>query len=106
MNEVEDSHLLKTKLKLPNVPPAIDTISPEIERLHVIISARYAGVASLVSFKMPEDGMLRQKKELKDVRNAYIAEEDKVYMLTQEQQNVFNSRINSFYNFGGHGTGE
>ena len=97
--------MLRKKLGVPNAPPLEDTISTEIKALNCIISARYVGVASLISLKSPTEGFSKQTELLKKVKSGYKGQLEKVFMMGREQQAVFQAGLTNYCIFGGHGSG-
>ena len=97
---------LCTKLKLPSSPPHPARISPDILALHNTISARYVGAASLIAMKTPQEGFQRQASQLADVRKGFEDKGERVYRMSRDQQDIFQSGLTNFANFGGHGSGK
>jgi hypothetical protein len=81
------------------------TISPAVQRLHTTVAARYVGAGSLISLKTPQEGFTKQAALLKNTREGYQGQVEKVYMMSGDQQAVFQGGLRSFVNFGGHGSG-
>ena len=104
--DLEDTHRLRLKLKVPTTPPSLTNISSDIKRLHTTIATRYVGAGSLISLKTPQEGFQRQAALLEDVREGYQGKAEKVYMLSRDQQAIFQGGLRNFVNFGGHGSGE
>ena len=96
---------LCTKLKLPSSPPDPARISPDILALHNTISARYVGAASLIAMKTPQEGFQKQGELLEGIREGYQGKVDRVYRMSKDQQAVFQSGLQDYNNFGGHGSG-
>ena len=63
------------------------------------------GLGSLISLKTPQEGFTKQKALMQDIREGYKTQGEKVFRLGKEQQEVFNSGIKNYCNFGGHGSG-
>ena len=103
--DIEDPTRLSSKIHLPNCPPDLSTISPDILALNNTLATRYVGAASLISLKTPQEGFQKHKTLLKDVREGYKGQLGKVYRLSTDQQAVYHSGVGSFVNFGGHGSG-
>ena len=98
--------LLRTKLKLPTIPADQSKISPDILALHTTIAARYIGAASLIPMKTPQEGFKKQEDLLLDIREGYKGKVKRVYRLSKDQQAVFQSGLQNYSNFGGHGSGK
>ena len=47
--DIEDPTRLPSKIHLPNCPPDLSTISPDILALNNSLATRYVGAASLIS---------------------------------------------------------
>ena len=97
----------KVNSKQNHPPPnqVIYTLSQDVQKLHIMVAARYVGAASIIKFKTPKEGLQHQMNVLEGVKMGHIQKQDKIYRLGKEQQEVFNSRLHSYCNFGGHGTG-
>jgi hypothetical protein len=104
--DLDDIPRLRAKLKVPATPPDPATISPAVQRLHITVAARYVGAGSLISLKTPQEGFMKQAALLKDTREGYQGQVEKVYRLSGDQQAVFQGGLRSFVNFGGHGSGK
>jgi hypothetical protein len=103
--DLDDIPRLRTKLKVPATPPDPATISPAVQRLHIIVAARYIGAGSLISLKTSQEGFTAQAAQLDGIRKGYQGKVEKVYRMSQDQQAVFQGGLRSFVNFGGHGSG-
>jgi hypothetical protein len=101
--DLADLALLRIKMKVPVLAP--HTISAEVNRLHRAIAGRYVGLASLVSLKTAREGLREQGRMLGRVSEEHVAQPERVYRLGREQQAIFNSHLQNFTNFGGHGSG-
>ena len=104
--DLSDLTKLRTKLRLPTSPPKPTTISEEVWSIHTMIATRYIGAASLITMKTPQEGFQRQASQLADVRKGFEDEGVRVYRMSRDQQELFHSRLQSFANFGGHGSGK
>jgi hypothetical protein len=91
---------------VPATHHTLTNISSDIKKLHTTIATRYVGAGSLISLKTPQAGFQRQAALLEDVREGYEGKAEKVYMMSRDQQAVFQSGLRNFVNFGGHGSGE
>ena len=96
---------MKKKMAVPEVPPDVSNILPEILTLNTLIAARYIGGASLIKLKTPSEGFAKQGKLLKQIRGEYQKTGEKVYMLGPEQQAISQAGVTTYCNFGGHGSG-
>ena len=104
--DLENMEQLKDKMGVPASPPDPTTASQDIMALHNTIATRYVGAASLISLKTPEEGFVKQRRQLQNVREKTVeAETDKVYRLSSDQLAVFQAGPFSFNIFGGHGSG-
>ena len=103
--DIEDLSLLRAKLQLPVSPTEPDRVSPFIRALHTTISTRYVGAASLISLKTPQEGFKKQGELLNRVREGYKGKVERVFRLSNDQQAVFQSGLQNYNNFGGHGSG-
>ena len=90
---------------IPATPPDPEKISPDVLRLNNIISARYVGGASLIKLKSPHEGFEAQTGLLKKIQKGYERLEEKVFIMGEEQQAVFQAGLSNYCNFGGHGSG-
>jgi hypothetical protein len=103
--DLDDIPRLRAKLKVPATPPDPATISPAVQRLHTSVAARYVGAGSLISMKTPQEGFTMQAEQLEGIRKGYQGKVEKVFRMSRDQQDVFQGRLHSFVNFGGHGSG-
>ena len=103
--DLDDIQHLCSKLKVPATPSAPATISPTVRRLHTTLAARYVGAGSLISMKTPQEGFAAQAAQLEGIRKGYQGQVEKVYRMSRDQHDVFQGRLHSFVNFGGHGSG-
>jgi hypothetical protein len=71
-----------------------------------MVAARYVGGASFIGLKTPQEGFSKQAALLNTVRTSYEHQVEKVFMMGPEQQAVFQSGLNNYSNFGGHGSGK
>ena len=104
--DIENIGKLQSKLKIPDSPPNLDSISPDIKHLNTVIGARYVGGASLISLKNPKEGFSRQGEMMKKIRTGFEGQSEKVFMMGIEQQALFQSGLCNYSNFGGHGSGK
>ena len=75
--------------------------------LHNTIAARYVGASSLLNLKTPEECLDKQRRLLQNVREKTVElETGKVYRLSNDQLEVFQTGPFSFAIFGGHGSGK
>ena len=91
-------------MKVPDTPPA--NISSAVLELNKIIGARYLGVASLIKLKNPSEGFSKQATVMKKIRSDYEKKGERVMMMGPEQQAIFQSGVQNYCNFGGHGSGK
>jgi hypothetical protein len=103
--DLDDIPRLRAKLKVPATPPDPATITPAVQRLHTCVTARYVGAGSLISLKTSQEGFTAQAAQLEGIRKGYQGKVEKVYRMSRDQQVVFQGRLRSFVNFGGHGSG-
>jgi hypothetical protein len=105
--DIEDQTKLRMKLKLPDTVPDPVSISAVVKRLHNIVTSRYVGVASFIPLKTPAQYFEKLSKTLAFINEGYEGQqEEKIFRLGKEQQAVFNSGLENYSNFGGHGSGE
>ena len=97
--------MLCAKLGVPETAPDPSTIPEDLKKLHYTIGARYLGMASLIQLKTPNEGFTHQDNILKSVRTGYQKNFEKVLMLGNEQQAVFQAELSNYCVFGGHGSG-
>ena len=97
--------MLRAKLGVPETAPDPSTISEDLKNLHYTIGARYLGMASLIQLKTPTEGFTHQDKLLGSVRTGFQRNFEKVYMMGEEQQAVFQAELSNYCVFGGHGSG-
>ena len=103
--DIEKTDFLRSKMGVPNAPPNPANITAEVKKLHYTLGARYLGIASLISLKTPQEGFSHQRTLLDKVRAGYEGQGEKVFMMGKEQQAVFQAGLQSYCNFGGHGSG-
>jgi hypothetical protein len=103
--DLADPGKLQIKLQLVVQAPTPEAISEDIYTLHHCIASRYVGVASFISLKTPQEGLQQHRQMLGRVKDEYVRQLDKVFRMGKEQQAIFNSHLENFSNFGGHGSG-
>ena len=55
--------------------------------------------------KAPQEGFQKQGELLEGIREGYKGKVDRVYRMSKDQQAVFQSGLQDYNNFGGHGSG-